>query len=394
VKKNPRIFLIRPTEPNRGDLISRYGLLKRMAGRPAVPRCVVLSERDPAELPVPARVVRPGPLKDLIPRWRQIRLYRRGDEVWWACGHDLQDDSSALKLPFLLVKFLFFRLFGLRVRMIAQGAGPLETPFGRWCTARILALVDSASFRDPESLALVGGIAPRSAPRLRQTVDCALFAADRKAAPGGKPAGRPPLLGLNLRRWYHFDGHWLPFEYRTRLGLIRKIPGGEKMERFLTAMARFLDEQIEARDIRIRMIPMYPRNVEPWEDDVTLLKDLQNRMAHGVRAEVVEGDLSPERLLTVFGDLDAMIGVRLHSTIIATMLGVPSLHLAYSPKGHAYFRMIGQERFCLPLDRLSTPEGWEGLAASLDDLLQNRERIGARLRDRIEALTTHVDPLP
>lgn len=394
MKPNPRIFLVRPTEPNRGDIISRYGLLKKMGTRPDAPRCVVLSRRDPAELPVPAQVVRPGPLKDLIPLWRQIRLYERGDEVWWACGHDLQDDSSALKLPFILAKFLLFRAMGLRLRIIAQGAGPLETPFGRWCTRGILALVESASFRDRESLSLVREIAPRSASRLSQTVDCALFADARKAEPRERPAGRPPLLGLNLRRWYHFDGHWMPYEYRIRLGLIREVPGGEKMERFLTGMARFLDEQIETRGIRIRMIPMYPPDVEPWEDDVALLRELKRRMVHGERAEVVEGDLSPEGLLAVFRDLDAMIGVRLHATIIATMLGIPSLHLAYSPKGPSYFRLIGQERFCLPLDRLATAAGWEALAASLDELLRDQERIGAQLHSRIEELSTHVDALP
>lgn len=395
MKTNPRIFLVRPIEPNRGDVISRYGLLKRMGRLADPPRLVVLSQRDPGELPLLASVVRPGPLKDLIPKREQFRLYERGDEVWWACGHDLQDDSSALKLPFILAKFLFFRLRGLRIRIIAQGAGPITTPFGRWCTRGIMRLVKSASFRDHESLALAAGIAPKCVDKMTQTVDCALFAAGETGKGRGKTVSdKPPLVGVNLRRWYHFDGHWLPYEYRVRMGLIREIPGDQKMELFISEMARFLDKQVEARGIRIRLIPMYPRNVEPWEDDVTLLNELKNRMTHPEAVEVIEEDLSPEKLLTVFQDLDAMIGVRLHSTIIATLLGVPSIHLAYSPKGHSYFKMIGQERYCLPLDRLSTPEGWRGLEASLDDLLVNRDNLSNHLTNRIEELRSHADPLP
>ena len=395
MKQNHRIFLVRPIEPNRGDVISRYGLLKRMARLAAPPRVVVLSQRDPGELPLAAAVVRPGPLKDIIPRREQFRLYERGDEVWWACGHDLQDDSSALKLPFILAKFLFFRLRGLSIRVIAQGAGPITTPFGRWCTRGIMRLVKSASFRDSESLALAAGIAPKSVDKMTQTIDCALFAADGTGKGRSKSASdKRRLVGVNLRRWYHFDGHWLPYEYRVRLGLIKEIPGDQKMERFISEMARFLDKQVDERDIRIRLIPMYPRNVEPWEDDVTLLNELKSRMTHAEAVEVIEEDLPPEKLLAVFQDLDVMIGVRLHSTIIATMLGVPSLHLAYSPKGYSYFKMIGQERYCLPLDRLSTPEGWTGLEESMDEILRDRDNISNHLTSRIEELRSHAEPLP
>lgn len=345
---------------------------------------IVLSNRNPSELPVPCEVVRPGFLKDLLPRREQINRYRRGDEIWWACGHDLQDDSSALKIPFILAKFIFFRIMGLRIRIIAQGAGPLATPMGRCCTRIMLKLVDSASFRDRESLLLVGRIAPESMHKMRQTVDCALFAAD-EYMPIRLPVSsdRPLQIGVNLRRWYHFDNHWLPYEYRIRLRMVKDIPGGTEMKELITGMALFLDRQIERQNMCVRMIPMYPPGIEPWENDIALLTQLKSAMAHQDRVEIVSADLRPDQLLSVFNDLDVMIGMRLHATIIATMLGIPSIHLAYSPKGYSYFKMIHQEKLCIPVDGLLSPDGWNRLQEIFEETVGDLDGIGRAIRDRI-----------
>lgn len=381
-----KIFLIRPTEPNRGDMMSRYGLLKKIAScRHAPENIIVLSSRSPAELPGPFKVVRPGLLKDLIPRWEQVRLYAKGDEAWWACGHDFQDDSSLLKLPFLIIKFVFLKIMGLRVKIIAQGAGPVSSPFGRWCIRTIMNLVHSASFRDAESLSLVQSIASHYNAKLKLTVDSALYAVSE---PLSRPAAKKDsfLLGVNLRRWFHFDRHWMPYEYRVKLGLIKTPPGSDKMNLILDGMAHFLDDKIEQYGIDIRLIPMYPPHVEPWEDDLELSKELKKRMGYREKVEIVANDLSPKELLSVFSGLDAMIGVRLHSTIISTMLGIPSIHLCYSPKGHSFFKRIGQGKYCIPLNRLLDRAEWNNLNLLYESLIKNRTVINEELSRAISGM--------
>lgn len=385
MKEKPKIFLIRPTEPNRGDVISRHGLLKNLRNRGTDwgPVIVLSSQKTPCfEGPIDA--VRPGPLKDLIPTMEQIRRYRRGDEVWWACGHDLQDDSSALKLPFILVKFLFFKAMGLRVRILAQGSGPVGTRFGRWCIRNIMRLVDSATFRDRDSLDLLKTIAPASAGKMGLTVDCALFAADGHSTARKKDKPDKPLLvGVNMRRWYHFDHHWLPYEYRVRLGMMKEIPGAEKMDRLIEGMAQFLDRQIGRENLLVRMIPMYPRDVEPWEDDLAILNRVKSAMRNQAMVQMVEEDLPPERLLDTVGDLDLMIGMRLHSTIVSTMMSIPSIHLAYSPKGPSYFRMIHHEKCCVPVNDLLLPGGWDRLSQLFDEIVRDRGAIGRDIHEQV-----------
>lgn len=386
MKERGKIFLVRPTEPNRGDMLSRYGLLKRLKQSGETRPIIVISRRSASELPCSCHIVRPGPLKDILPCRQQMRLYSRGDEVWWACGHDLQDDSSLMKLPFLIVKFLFFRLMGMRVRIIAQGAGPIATPFGRLCVRAIMALVQDASFRDEESLSLVRRVAPAAAAKTRVTCDQALFASGDDEMKSAADTVRPLIVGVNVRRWGHFDGHWLPYEYRVRLGLLREIPGESDMNEFIARLAKFLDEQVSRNRIKIRAIPMYPSDAEPWEDDLLLLERMKNRMEHGGSVEILGADLSPARLLDAFRELDVMIGARLHSTIAATMMGKPSIHLSYSPKGESYFKTIGQERFCHSLDALLQAQGWQKLREDFEYLLENRTAIGAAIKKRIGEL--------
>jgi polysaccharide pyruvyl transferase WcaK-like protein len=382
-----RIFLVRPIEPNRGDILSRYGLMKRLAGINPSPDVVVLSDRNPSEMPFLCRVVKPGPLKDLIPRWSQIRLYRRGDEVWWACGHDFQDDSSLLKLPFLLIKFVFFRIMGLKIRIVAQGAGPIRTLMGRICLRFILSLAKDVSLRDEESLRLIENIAPRERRKLRLSADQALYAADAPIPSSASlDDGCSFTLGVNLRRWFHFDGHWLPYEYRIRLGLLKQIPGNDKMAELTDIMAQILKEKIKHYKIRVLLIPMYPPGVEPWEDDLILLGALRDKIGDTSSVSLLTEDLPPEDFLKTFQSIDAMIGMRLHSTIAATVFGKPAIHLSYSPKGDSYFKRIGIKRYCLSIESLFNNAGVSLLSATLNDVIENHRTLSLKLGKEIALL--------
>ena len=379
------IFFIRPTEPNRGDIISRYGLLKLASLNQNKGQIIILSNRNADEIPCSAKFVRPGPLKDLFPGFKQLRSYSRGDIVCWAVGHDLQDDSSLLKLPFLAVKFFIFRLFGMKIRIISQGAGPINTIWGRFFIKVIMALLESASFRDTESTNLITALAPKYKNKYSTVVDSALFATDAHKEKAKSKEGAL-VLGLNLRRWFHFDGHWMPYEYRVRLGLVKEVPGERKMESVMDNMAVFLDKIVQSYDIKIRMIPMYPPGIEEWEDDLKLLQHTMERMKCFKSVEISEKDMKPQQLIEYFSELDLMIGMRLHSTIIATSMGIPSIHLAYSPKGYSYFRTIGEEEYCYPVERLAEIEEPEELLALFDKLKTNRLAISERLLAKTEKL--------
>ena len=131
---------------------------------------------------------------------------------------------------------------------------------------------------------------------------------------------------------------------------------------------------------------MYSPNLEPWENDLPLLLSLQNMMQYKNKVDVVTDDLSPEQLIEVFRRLDGMIGIRLHSTIIATMLGKPSLHLNYSPKGPSYFKLIKNEDFCIPLESLLDEKGVKIFSDKIDNLIENKKDLSMQVLESVHNL--------
>lgn len=368
---------------NRGDILSRWGLLRELSLRAPGAHVVVVTDNAPDCFPMEVERVTPGPAMDLLPRLAQLRHCRRGNTVLWACGHDLTDESSSLLIPHMLLKLATYKALGMRVHIVAQGAGPIRTRLGRLWVRLMMRLVDSASLRDPKSRDLVRGIAgPGCEAKLSVSADTALLACE----PGPRQDNPRPLLGVNVRRWHHFDGHFLPYEYRMRLGMLRQPPGQEVMDRFERGFAAFLDGLVRDHGLDVRFIPMYPPDLEPWEDDAAMAGRIVAHMEHGDRAGVYRGDDPPSAWLGEFARLDYMIGVRLHSTIAATAMGVPSLHLAYSPKGRAYFRRIGASDFCLPLESLTLEERWDALRRAFDALAADSDGFRRALEQAMPGL--------
>lgn len=361
---------------NRGDIISRLGFLEEIVKFFPADSIAVAADND---IPEGINMFKVGILKDLMPAFSQIKYCRPGNAVIWACGHDLTDEASALLIPHMMLKFIFYRLCGMDVQIAAQGAGPVKTALGKLCVKIIMCLIKSASFRDAESLALIERIAPEYKDKCSLTADTALLAVNNHLE--RKKTKR--IIGVNLRRWHHFARRSIiPYEFKARLGL-GKIRGAEMMKDFTKGMAVFLDRIINEFDFDIRFLPMYGPSLEPWEDDGVLCEDTLSRMENSGRCKICNGEYAPVEFINLFSDLYLMLGVRLHSTIIAAAQGVPSIHFGYSPKGFSFFKRIDSEKYCIPLESLTVAKDWDGLFEVFSELIQNRDSESGKLEKKI-----------
>ena len=93
---------------NRGDLLSRWGILSELS-RLAEPERLEVVTEYPEDLPpdVSCRVLPCGRLYNLIPANEGWKSLRRAEAVFWTGGLDLQDDSSRARLMHLLLMFIF-----------------------------------------------------------------------------------------------------------------------------------------------------------------------------------------------------------------------------------------------------------------------------------------------
>jgi polysaccharide pyruvyl transferase WcaK-like protein len=156
----------------------------------------------------------------------------------------------------------------------------------------------------------------------------------------GIVARRPgqPVIGINVRLWFHFASSWVPYQFAKK----------RYRARARLRMARVLDNLMEAtaalrrlHGARIILLSMYEPCTEPWEDDLPLLRALKQRFASDEEVVVVEDDLSVPGFYHLVSNLDLMIGMRLHSALAAIRAGVPAIHISYTDKGQDVFRALG-----------------------------------------------------
>jgi polysaccharide pyruvyl transferase WcaK-like protein len=373
---------------NRGDLLSRFAILAslRRLGHEVSVFCH--SSRDVAPLDLPR--LRYGSLYNLLPPLRGWFALLRARTVLWTGGLDLQDDSSLLKLVHTLVLFLVYRLLGCQIVVAMQGAGPLTKRTGRWLARRILGLVECFIARDSGTLRLLqelgadawsvrayDGIFLRGLDDL-QTRPSEDACVDEMATcrPG------QPLIGVNIRLWFHFSGSILPYHFAKGRYLERSH---ERMDQLIDATIRLVARLRGQFGARVVLLSMYEPDTHPWEDDLPHLERVKAAFADDDDVILVNEPLTLGAFCRLVGHLDLMIGARLHSTLTALRFGVPACNLAYTNKCFDIFRDLGLAPNLVDLERfMQNPECVIELARSALNDAGLRQRLRTLVQARIE----------
>jgi polysaccharide pyruvyl transferase WcaK-like protein len=357
---------------NRGDIASRYGILAGLTAI-GVPLSAVFAARA-SHVPMEMRdkLLPYGPIYNLWPGAAGLAALRASRVVVWTGGLDLQDDSSLIKLVHTWIVFASYRLLGLRILLAMQGAGPLRTRLGRWLAARVLDLVGLALVRDRQSYDLLASLTATSRLRLAAdgiflgTVDGGIKgdAIDSASAPAllrrTFEGATGPVIGVNIRLWFHFASGWLPYHLARDRYLARaKAPMGDLIDAFIV-LVRHLRDHWQAR---IVLISMYEPGVEPWEDDQPWLDRIKGAFAADDDVRCLTNDLAITDMMRLVGMLDLMVGTRLHSTLLALREGVPAVHVSYTDKGRAIYADLGLDDWVVDIAAvLRSPDILTGLA--------------------------------
>ena len=102
---------------------------------------------------------------------------------------------------------------------------------------------------------------------------------------------------------------------------MREWRGQEHYKKVFAAVA---DRLVGETDARILFLPMQ------WPDDLQAARAVSERMRE--RCAVLEGNYDTDELLSIVGNLDLLVGVRLHALIFAAVMGVPFVGVSYDPK--------------------------------------------------------------
>ena len=159
-------------------------------------------------------------------------------------------------------------------------------------------------------------------------------------------------------------------EQRKRIGVA--VRSWKEDTEYRESLANVLSRLQEQDNVEIIFIPM------SHPEDTKEAKIIASYMPNG--AIVLEGPFSTEQQVSLSGNVDLMIGIRLHALVFSSLMGKPVIGISYDPKITSFLHMIGQE----PIGTM-THLREEALYQWCHKLLNSREEYQASY-DRIESL--------
>jgi len=382
----PRVIL-----GNRGDLASRWGVLHALQNL-GVDTATVFYHRKNDLPDISYKCLQYRPMKNLLLDKDSFLALRDADTVLWAVGLDMQDDSSLARILYLAVTFRMYRLLNLRIWMLFQGAGPITTRYGKMFARLVLNQVDKFVARDPGTYDLIGNIAPDTERILaHDAIFLPGFEDDVKDLSPDENAwlsmilesDGSPVIGLNIRQWFHFASNLIPYQLARKKYLERSEDGMKHLIAATVELVNMLQEQLSAR---VLLISAYQPGIVPWEDDQTWLERVQSYFVGDPEVVLTNDPISLSAYFGLMSRIDLMIGMRLHSTLIALRYGVPAINISYTLKGVAILKHLGLSENVIDLHHfLESPQlVFERAVSILNNLPQEQEKTREAVQTAVE----------
>ncbi|MDA0673225.1 MAG: polysaccharide pyruvyl transferase CsaB [Cyanobacteria bacterium] len=222
-----------------------------------------------------------------------LAALRGGDAFIWGGGSLMQDTTSGMNPLYYGGLMAIAQLRGLKTIAWAQGIGPLQRPWSRWLTRRLLQQCAAVSVRDDAS----AGLAARWQVPAWLAPD-PVWAMDSQPLPGlwDLPA---PRIAVALR-----SHPWLT---------------APRIAQFTTALADFQ----RATQTCVLLVPFQPSHDRPLAEHI-------QRTLPGPSEIMAPSD--PRQLKGLFRGVDMAIAMRLHGLIMAAAEGCRCFALSYDPK--------------------------------------------------------------
>ncbi|WP_139491573.1 polysaccharide pyruvyl transferase CsaB [Brevibacillus dissolubilis] len=294
---------------NAGDDVVLYGIITSLRREQPHIELSVLSntpEKTTSLFGIPA-----------FDRWKLptiVRQLKQSDLLVMGGGTLMQDVTSPRSVLYYLGIVTIAKLLGLPVVFYAQGFGPILKPISRFLIKNVVNQVDIITVRDYESgedFKACGVRAP-----LHVTADPALTILPQDIS---DERGRELVSQL--------------FSDLSRPLVIFSVRSWKSEERFKQVIAEAADFYQE-QGWNVLFLPMHvPSDIAPSKEILSLMKQ--------DGAQILEEPVSFHEIMSLLKQSQYVVGMRLHSLILACMLGIPFTGISYDPKIDRFVERAG-----------------------------------------------------
>ena len=255
-----------------------------------------------------------------VNRWKLkevAKVIKESDLLISGGGSLLQDVTSSKTVPYYLAIVKIAQFYKKKVVFYSQGIGPVNKGFSRWLIKAVVNKVDGIYVRDEASKVLLEEIGIKK--NIGTALDPVLGIEVPEEAKGG-PTSK--TVGVYIRPWMNEEHDQNLLESLTP-GLVYLLEKGYKL--------CFIPMHYEQdREISSQLAKVVKKSaIETGKIDKAVLDK---------SIEVVDKMLSIQEVMVYTSGFEMVIGMRLHSLIMAAASKVPVLALSYDPKVTQFMR--------------------------------------------------------
>jgi polysaccharide pyruvyl transferase WcaK-like protein len=380
---------------NRGDRAIAEGLIQLINDRWPNADITGLSEHAPRDsewfkinfLPIDSQSVNP------LHMLRLLRESRNSDIIMWGGGELLKDYTNKISLWYWVVKMFLISLTNKNIYGVYQGIGPTSANSSKRLIRFIVNRCKLFIVRDHLSY--------KKLIRWGANNDRVLEASDPAIIPQSTPLTTitseilhkdfgidadflKKCIAVGPRDWFHYKkGGFIPYKYRRHFS--RQHQENSKHKLFLKQLDAMCSEIISL-GYNVLLIPMHMS-----EEDIKLCDKLMKGSIHSDKIRALNKDiLSPAETRSILSLTRGMVGLRLHSTIIANASGVPALTYYYVDKGRAFFEQLGNSEFAQPIESMLEESFVKDFNQALTTMLRQTPQLKKSTNEKISELRARI----
>lgn len=275
-------------------------------------------------------------------------------------GSLLQDVTSKKSIFYYLFIMWAAQLLRKKVLIYSQGIGPINSRFNRKITFGILKKADGIVVRDDASKELLAEIG--------LPLDKVVVTADPvlRIKPANLEIGKAILAQEGF--------HKTPEKKTVGFAIRERKVDSKFVDQLCLSMERLIEEQ----QAEIVLIPFH------YSEDMKVLEEIKNRL--GDQVFVIRHKYLTNEMLSIIGNMDFLVGVRLHALIHAAIMQVPMIGISYDPKINSFMHSIGLRAMCSIYDF-----DCEYFMEEFDKTWKTRDQIRGKVQGKIELLIQKLD---
>jgi len=314
---------------------------------------------------------------------RTLRSIMKAEVLIWGGGHMLQDQSSAMDIPYHLINVFFAQAMGIPVILYGVEIGPINTKVGRFFSNKALKKINLILVRNQRSKAVLKKIGVNN-PNVHVTTDPAFLVSPDKHIAGKilkKHSIRRerPLIGIAPRKAFYKVSGLMPVYLRQKLNLMPR-DFYKKFTLFKRKMASVGDYLVNTFDAQILFLPMDV--AENQRDDLTC-REIRDMMERKKEAHLLEPGLNPSEVTGLIEVMDLIISQRLHALILSCSTNTPMIAISSTgdqDKCKKFMEETGQAENCVDASSMIEEDQNRSFFILVNKVWENRFDIRKELK--------------